>query len=223
MPSSPLAQGAPRAVWAIALAFIAVEGLLALSDMGILARGMRGWAYDNFAFHAVFFRAIESGQSLPFKLYATFLTHAFLHGGFLHLGMNTAIFLALGAHLGRAIGGSATILLFLGCVIGGALGFGLLTVQAQQFIPMVGASGGIFGMLGAIKRWEWRFLRAHNLPKRRFWTTVLVFAGVNIVLSFGSGAAGGGIAWEAHLGGFVVGWIAGGFVQPRNGQWLGPI
>jgi membrane associated rhomboid family serine protease len=205
VPSSSFSQGAPRAVWFLALVFAAVEGLLALSDMGFLPRGLRGWAYDRFAFHAVFFHAMESGQQLPLSIYATFLSHAFLHGGFLHLAMNTAIFLALGAHLGRAVGGMATILLFMGCAIGGAIGFGLLTVQAQQFIPMVGASGGIFGMLGTIKRWEWRFLRLHGLPKSRFWTTILVFAGVNIVLSFGSGAAGGGIAWEAHLGGFVVG------------------
>jgi membrane associated rhomboid family serine protease len=88
---------------------------------------------------------------------------------------------------------------------------------------MVGASGGIFGMLGTMKRWEWRFLREHGLPKRRFWTTVIVFALINVVLSFGSGIAGGGIAWEAHLGGFVVGWLAGGFVTPRNGAWVGPI
>jgi membrane associated rhomboid family serine protease len=218
-----LNRNVPDSVWVLAAAFVLIEAVLALSDNGVIVRGLRGWAYDRFAFHAILFHAIETGQQLPWTLYITFLTHAFLHGGFLHLAMNTAIFLALGAHLGRAVGGPATVLLFLGSVLGGAVAFGLLTVQDQQFIPMVGASGGIFGMLGAMKRWEWRFISRNNLPKRRFWTTVLVFAGINVILSLGSGVAGGGIAWEAHLGGFVAGWLAAGFLNPRHGSWVGPI
>jgi membrane associated rhomboid family serine protease len=216
-------RNVPSGIWVLAFAFIAIEALLQLSDIGLLTRGLRGWAYDHFAFHAVLFHAIESGQQIPWTLYLTFVTHALLHGGLLHLAMNTAIFLALGAHLGRAVGGPATVLLFLGSVLGGAFAFGLLTVQDQQFIPMVGASGGIFGMLGAMKRWEWRFISRNNLPKRRFWTTVLVFAAINVILSLGSGVAGGGIAWEAHLGGFVAGWLAAGFLNPRHGAWVGPI
>lgn len=222
-PDCALRRGAPRGVWAFAIAFIAIEAVLYASDIGLLPGGLRLWAYDRFGFHAILFHAIESGQNLPWFLYISFVSHAFLHGGFLHLAMNTAIFLALGAHLGRAVGGVTTLGLFLGCAVGGAVAFGLLTTQAQQFVPMVGASGGIFGMLGAMKRWEWRFISRNNLPKRRFWTTVLVFAGINVVLSVGTGFGGGGVAWEAHLGGFVLGWFAAGFLTPRDGAWIGPV
>lgn len=216
-------RGAPGAVWILAALFIAIELLLFASDSGLVRRGLRGWAYDHFGFFAVVFKAIQSGQSLPPGAYLTFLTHAFLHGGFLHLLMNSAIFLALGAHLGRAVGATATLLLFFGSVVAGAIGFGLLTSQAQQFIPMVGASGGIFGMLGAMKRWEWQHIRRHDLPQRRFWTTVVVFVGINVALSLGASFGGGGVAWEAHLGGFVAGWLAAAALTPRPGTSVGPI
>lgn len=216
-------RGAPPAIWAFAIVFVLIELLLFASDEGLLPRGLRRWAYENFAFYAIFFKAAQSGQAVPLWHFSSFVTHAFLHGGFLHLLMNTAIFLALGAHLSRAVGVGATVLLFLGTAVGGALVFGLLTSADQQFVPMVGASGGIFGMLGAMKRWEWRHISRLGLPKRRFWTTVLAFAAINLVLSVGTGVSGGGVAWEAHLGGFVAGWLAGGFLTPRPGMAVGPV
>lgn len=216
-------RGAPPLVWALAGIFVAIELLLYASDTGLIGQGLRRFAYDRFAFFAIVFRALASGQALPLDSYLRFVSHAFLHGGFLHLFMNTAIFLALGAHLGRAVGQGATLLLFLGSAVAGAVGFGLLTSEAQQFVPMVGASGGIFGMLGAMKRWEWRHINRFELPKRRFWTTVIVFVAINVVLSLGAGMGGGGVAWEAHLGGFVAGWLAAGALTPRPGTAIGPI
>lgn len=216
-------RGAPPVVWALAVAFLAIEVTLYLSDIGILPRGMRGWAYRHFAFYAIVVRAAESGQQIPASYYWTFVTHAFLHGGFLHVVMNSAIFLALGAHLGRAVGSAVTVLIFLGSAVAGALGFALLTSESQQFVPMVGASGGIFGMLGAMKCWEWRHVSRLGLPKRRFWSTIIAFVAINVLLSVFSGLAGGGVAWEAHLGGFVAGWIAATVLTPRPGTWVGPI
>lgn len=216
-------RGAPPVIWAFGLLFVAIEVTLFLSDTGVLPRGLRGWAYQHFAFYAVVFRAAESGQNIPLTYYWTFVSHAFLHGGFLHVLMNTAIFLALGAHLGRAVGAATTLMIFFGSVIGGALGFGMMTSESQQFVPMVGASGGIFGMLGAMKCWEWRHVSRLGLPKRRFWTTIIVFVVINVLLSVSSGLAGGGVAWEAHLGGFIAGWLAGLVLTPRPGTWVGPI
>jgi membrane associated rhomboid family serine protease len=216
-------RGAPPLVWLLAGLFVGVELLLYASDTGLIARGWRSVAYDRFAFFAIVIRAIASGQSLPLESYFRFVSHAFLHGGFLHLLMNTAIFLALGAHLARAVGQGATLLLFFASVVAGAVGFGLLTSEAQQFIPMVGASGGIFGMLGAMKRWEWQHINRHSLPKRRFWTTVIVFVAINLVLSLSAGMTGGGVAWEAHLGGFIAGWLVAGALTPRPGTSVGPI
>lgn len=215
--------GAPPVVWAMAAAFVSIEALLTASDLGLAPRGLRFAAYQVFAFFDLRFEAALSGQALQGQLLWSLLTHAFLHGGLLHLAMNTAVFVALGAHLCRAVGERAMLALFAITAASGAVAFGLLADTGLQFVPMVGASGALFGFLGAMKRWEWRYVVDYELPRRRFYSTVAALVVVNVVLSAGLGGDGGGVAWEAHLGGFLAGWLAGGVVSPRRGYWIGPI
>jgi rhomboid protease GluP len=214
--------GAPPIIWGMAGFMVLVELVLAASDAGYLPPGLRYRAYQAFAFHDVLFEAARSGQQVPLGFYASFFTHAFLHGGFAHLLMNTVVFLALGAHLCRAVGERATVLLFLGTAAGGALLFGLVADTGLSFVPMVGCSGALFGFLGAMKRWEWRYVTAHDLPKRRFWSTILALVLINVILSLGA-LSGASVAWEAHLGGFISGWLAAGAMTPRRGTAIGPI
>jgi len=216
-------SGAPALVWAMAGAFVAVEAALSASDAGLLPSGLRVAAYRQFAFFDLYFDAMLAGHAVPAQLWWSFVTHAFLHGGLLHLAMNTAVFLALGAHLVRAVGEAAMLALFFGTAVAGALFFGLLADTGTSFVPMVGASGALFGFLGAMKRWEWRYLAAHDLPKRRFWSTVLALTAVNVALSLGFVGGGGGVAWQAHLGGFLAGWLAAPLMTPRRGMQIGPI
>lgn len=217
-----MVKGAPPLVWAMAAAFVALEATLTLGDFGVLPRGLRWSVYRHVAFYDIYFEAARSGQNVPLSFYWSFVTHAFFHGGFLHLAMNTAVFMALGAHFCRAVGEGAMLALFFGTAAFGALFFGLIADTGLEFVPMVGASGALFGFLGAMKRWEWRYVTAHALPRRRFWSTIIALAAVNVLLSVGLGD-GGGVAWEAHLGGFVGGWFAAGLMTPRRGYAIGPI
>lgn len=211
--------GAPAAIWTLAGVFVVIE--LALQ---LLGDGFRfNAAYRLFAFYDWRLEAALGGQTPTPALFWSFLTHAFLHGGLAHLGMNTVVFLALGAHMSRAVGATATLALFFGTAAAGALAFGLIVGEELRYVPMVGASGGLFGFLGAMKRWEWRYVSENALPKRRFWSTVLALVAINVLLSIGLGLEGGGVAWEAHLGGFVAGWLAGGAMTPRRGAAIGPI
>jgi membrane associated rhomboid family serine protease len=216
-------QGAPAIIWIMAAIFGGVEAALTASDIGLAPAGLRQTFYAFLAFYDLWFESWRGGHGAPPSLWWSFVTHAFLHGGPMHMAMNTAVFVALGAHLCRAVGELATLLLFFGCAIAGALAFGLIADTGMQFVPMVGASGAIFGFLGAMKRWEWRYVTAYDLPKRRFWGTVLALAAVNVLLGVGFAGMGGGIAWEAHLGGFVAGWLAAGALTPRRGMAIGPI
>ncbi|SDZ89624.1 rhomboid family intramembrane serine protease [Rubrimonas cliftonensis] len=213
--------GAPPIVWAMAAVFVVLETTLTLSDIGVLPRGLRWTVYRYVAFYDIYFEAWRSGQNVPLAFYWSFVSHAFFHGGMLHLAMNTGVFLALGTHLCRAVGERAMLALFLGAAVVGALFFGLVADTGLEFVPMVGASGGLFGFLGAMKRWEWRHVVAHALPRRRFWSTILALTAVNVLLSVS--LTGGGVAWEAHLGGFIGGWLAGGLLTPRRGFAIGPI
>lgn len=216
--------GAPPIVWTMAALFVGIEAVLAASDLGLAPPGLRFEAYRRFAFFDLWFEAFRSGQNVPLGFYLSFFTHAFLHGGFLHLAMNTAVFLALGAHMCRAVGTGGMLAVFFASAAAGALAFGLIADTGLAFVPMVGCSGALFGFLGAMKRWEWRHVSAHDLPKRRFWSTIGGIAFVNVLLSVSFGATGGGgVAWEAHLGGFAAGWFGAGLLSPRRGTAIGPI
>ena len=92
--------------------------------------------------------------------------------------------------------------------MGGAAGYALLS---DSFSPMVGASGALFGLAGAILAWDYvdRFALQDRLwPVAR---AVALLIALNVALYF---AMGGMLAWEAHLGGFVAGWIAALLIDP---------
>lgn len=213
--------GAPATVWAMAAVFLGLEALFQASDIGLLAQGWRWAAYRHFAFFDLWFEAWRTGQPAPAAFYWSFITHAFLHGGLLHVGMNTVVFLALGAHMTRAVGTGWMLAVFAATAVTGALFFGLIADTGPNFVPMVGASGAIFGFLGAMKRWEWAYVWENRLPQTRFWRTMAALFVVNLILS--AGVVEGGVAWEAHLGGFCAGWAIATFLRPRRGTAIGPI
>lgn len=192
----------PPVVWGLALIFIFFEALFQLSDGGILQQDMRWQVYRHLAFFDLYFEGVLEGVPVPFQFWTSFLTHSLLHGGLLHLCMNTAIFLSLGSMLAKGLGTRRFLALYAVSAIGGALLFALI---ADAGGPLVGASGVLFGFIGALKRWEWRWIAATGASPRRFWGTILGLAAINLVLSLMF--QGVEIAWEAHLGGFIAGWL----------------
>ena len=73
-------------------------------------------------------------------------------------------------------------------------------------IPMVGASGALFGLAGAVMALSWQYLRARGESLRPVIRSLVWLAVLNVVLWW---AMSGMLAWETHLGGFVVGWVMG--------------
>jgi membrane associated rhomboid family serine protease len=130
----------------------------------------------------------------------------FMHGGWMHLGGNMLYLWIFGNNVEDAMGHFRFLMFYLLCGVAAAFGHGILDTQSQ--IPMIGASGALAGVLGAY------FLL---YPKARvlvwfFWVfifyvpavVVLGFWFITQVINFGSGA-GGGIAWVAHIAGFIAG------------------
>lgn len=194
----------PPIVWIMALIFVGFEMAFQAADAGVLpVPDLRWEVYKKLAFFDIYWEAWREGIPVPIEMWTSFLTHAFLHGGLLHLLMNGAIFLGLGGMIANNIGTRNFLILFVVTAIGGALAFALIA-DAQG--PLVGASGAIFGFFGALKRWEWRFLSMTGQPKNRFWGTIIGLTALNVMLALfypGEGA----VAWEAHLGGFVAGFL----------------
>lgn len=154
-------------------------------------------AIYNFGFIPAHF---TSGQFSLFSLHTPF-THMLIHGGGMHLGFNAVMMVALGTFFERAYGTKPMIIFFTLCGLAGALTFLLFAPGSDT--PMVGASGGISGLFAAIlmmMQSEGRFGRLGGSP----WKVILIWLGIMLLMGFLSGAH---VAWQAHIGGFIVGAI----------------
>ena len=127
------------------------------------------------------------------------LTSAFLHGGFLHLGFNLIMLLQIGPMLERSLGSLRFVVLYVVSAVGGNIGVCLVNDVWQ---PVVGGSGALFGMMGA--------LVAMNMRSGRHLFSFLDFEGPRRLL--GLIAVNLVIGWllpfvsnTSHVGGLVSG------------------
>ncbi|MEL6679065.1 MAG: rhomboid family intramembrane serine protease [Pseudomonadota bacterium] len=141
----------------------------------------------------------------PLQPFVVFFSHAFLHGGLVHLAMNATVLLAVGSVVVTVTGQRSAVILFLLCAVAGGALFAVL--NAGQTLYLVGASGGVFGYLAAWKRWELQVLKHRKLPVDKVRTFLLALLAVNVALMF----VYPNVSWEAHLGGFAAGWL----IAPR--------
>lgn len=146
-------------------------------------------------------------------------THMFLHGGFVHLLMNMAMLLAFGTPIERRMTTLSFAFLYILCGLGGALLWAIFHPSA--IVPLLGASGAISGMVGAVGRISLTGGLGNGMPFRNR-STALVFVILWLIFNFLFGIIGlglfgqeGQIAWEAHLGGFIVGFALVGFFIKR--------
>lgn len=161
--------------------------------------------------------------------YTSFLTHAFVHGDWMHLALNAAWLIAFGGVVANRVGSLRFVLLFGFCAIIGAATF--LAFNPALMAPMVGASGAISGLMGATMRFLFTAIDGHGLAALRedprsaplmplataltdrrviVVTAVFLFANILAVLGVGSVSLSG-IAWEAHIGGYFAGLLCFGF------------
>jgi membrane associated rhomboid family serine protease len=149
----------------------------------------------------------------------TLVSHVFLHGGIIHLGMNALVYLQASPLVARRLGAARFLLLFFFSAVGGALTFVLINPASDR--PMVGASGAICGVFAAyFLAWAPDPRDAFKYPQVR--QAAISFLLINVVLAGVLAAMNVlPIAWEAHLGGFVAGAIAFFVIAPRRqaGPW----
>jgi membrane associated rhomboid family serine protease len=123
------------------------------------------------------------------------VTGGFLHAGILHIGMNMLVLWLLGTQLERAIGPLRFACLYLTSLLAGSLGVLLIDPTA----PTVGASGAVFGLMGA----AFIFQRSRGIDPWRSGLGGLII--LNLLLTF----ALPGISKGGHLGGLIGGAVAG--------------
>jgi len=147
------------------------------------------------------------------NLYSLFTT-MFLHGGWLHILSNMLFLWVFGRNLEDRIGSRNFVLLYIAC----GLAASIIHVIANPYsrIPTIGASGAIAGIMGAylikfpktdIDALFWLiFVWRMSIPAPYFliyWFGIQFFSGVGSIGEVDY--TGGGVAWFAHIGGFLAG------------------
>lgn len=151
-------------------------------------------------------------EPTPIPVYFTLLTSMFMHGGFAHIGGNMLYLWIFGDNLEQAMGHMRYLAFYLICGIIAGLShvFATALMGANLYIPCLGASGAISGVMGGY---------IMLFPHRR--VTVLMFRqlmDVPAYVALGSwilfqlidslgylGSSSDGVAYAAHIGGFIAG------------------
>lgn len=198
----------------VTVSLILVNVLVFLFELSL------GTRLDSFLFQfgivpiKVIYSADIPGSNLA-NTYFPFLSYMFLHGGFVHLIGNMWFLWIFGDNIEDRLGRIPFILFYFICGIGSAIVH--VYFNSQSGVPCVGASGAIAGVLGAymvtFPRARvlvvlplfiiWQIIELPAIFVLGFWFLIQFFTGAATI----SSAHGGGVAWWAHIGGFVLGII----------------
>jgi rhomboid protease GluP len=188
----------PPVLWVILLLCLLPELVLQGADFGLWGTAQwRGLAYAWGGFWPGLLHDWRPNYRL--QPWAMFLTYGFLHAGSVHVLVNMISLVSLGRVAIDRVGQGGFLLLYAGAMLGGGLGFGLL---ANATTPMVGASGALFGLAGALIAWAVSDRRRAALTLWPVLRAVVWLVALNVILWL---ATGGMLAWQTHLGGFLAG------------------
>jgi rhomboid family protein len=161
---------------------------------------------DKWAFVPSRFLANPSAQ------FPTLFTSMFMHGGWLHLGGNMLYLWIFGDNVEDRLGHGIFLIFYLLC--GLAATFAQMMVSTGSHVPNLGASGAIAGVLGSyilmFPQGRVRVLQGQQVVQMPalivigFWIVLQLFSGIG---SISPTADTGGVAYMAHVGGFVAGCI----------------
>jgi membrane associated rhomboid family serine protease len=215
----------------VTIALIAVCTLAFLWQLSHGGRGAQAVIYSLGLIPSVLFginQLPEELASVPPTL--TIFTSMFLHGGWLHLIGNMLYLWIFGDNVEDAMGHGRFVLFYILCGVAAALAQAI--PDPSSTVPMVGASGAISGVLGA-----YLLLYPHarvlvGIPLGFYLHMTRLPAGLVLLLWFGlqflsnvlsPPSAGGGVAFRAHIGGFVAGMVLVAMFKRRGFRLVNPI
>ena len=204
-------DGQARGTRFVTMALIAVNVLAFFLE---LSQGSEGALQSFITSWGVVPREYSVGQDLPptipLPFWSTLVTSMFLHGGWMHLGGNMLYLWIFGDNLERVMGAAKYAAFYLVC--GLAAGFAHILFAAGSTVPTVGASGAISGVLGGyllmFPQNRVRVLTRGGVASVPAIVVLGLWIVIQLVSQLGSIAEtsqGGGVAYMAHIGGFVAG------------------
>jgi len=227
----PLRDDNPTQIWPVmTVSLITINVLVFLYQLTLGPQEGQLFIYQFGAIPA----AVLGNDSLPSDMIAipatmSVLTSMFLHGGFMHLIGNMLYLWIFGNNVEDAMGHIRFLLFYL--LTGVAASMTHFMMDVDSTIPTIGASGAISGILGAYILLYPRaqvyvlvfiiiFVRMMYVPAGMvlgFYFVLQIFQGVSTL-----GQEGGGVAWFAHIGGFIAGLILVGVFKKRNFHFFNP-
>jgi len=139
----------------------------------------------------------------------TLLKSLFMHGSWLHLLGNMLFLWIFGNNIEDRLGRTRFVAFYLLCGVGASLAH--VAFNLNSLVPVIGASGAVSGVMGAYLA-LYPAARVRTLFFFLFFVTTMdvpaaVFLGVWFLFQFLSAGGGSGIAWLAHVGGFILGFL----------------
>jgi membrane associated rhomboid family serine protease len=156
-------------------------------------------------------------QPTPIPVYGTLITSMFMHGGWLHLISNMLYLWIFGDNLENRLGHSRYLVFYLLCGLIASLSHVFATAAwspENMLIPSLGASGAISGVMGGylllfpkqqVKVFMGRgIMQVPAFVALGLWIVLQVISSLGMLGGEGT-AGGGGVAYMAHIGGFIAG------------------
>jgi len=185
-------QTTARRGYEATLALIAINAIVFLTE-GSTAFTLTGDV--NFNTSSVAFHGLLYGPFIEFNhQYYRLLTSGFIHLDFLHIGLNMYVLYWVGRLLEPAIGRVRFVTIYFTGLLAGSLGVLILSPTN----PTAGASGAIFGLMGAA------FMEAHRRGAEQVRNQLVMLIVVNLALTVGIA----GVSVGAHIGGLIGGGLA---------------
>jgi len=177
---------------------------------------------DDYVTNAKVFRDAVTGQRFvmpglqptPIPVYLTLITSMFMHGGLAHLGGNLLFLWVFGDNIEDEMGHTNYFFFYLLCGVLASLAhvFTSAYFGQSELIPSLGASGAISGVLGAYMLQHptrsvhvWIFFFIVAVPAFLAVGIWFVFQLINGMGMLGGEESAGGVAYAAHIGGFIAG------------------
>lgn len=190
----------PAVTQGLVLAMVGIHALLFLlcDDATILD------VFYTYGFVPAHYSAGPAERPAGLALLLPPLSYMFLHGGWTHLFVNAASLAAFGAGVERWMGRTRFLALF---ILSG------LAAAAVQFfsmpdsaVPVVGASGAVSGLFAAVMILL-RDTTGLNTGRWGLWPLLGLWVALTVVTGLIGGPDGSAVAWQAHIGGFISGFV----------------
>ena len=204
-------EGTAQGARIVTIALIALNVLAFFLELG---QGSEGALQSFITAWGVVPREYSVGHDIPpmipLPYWSTLITSMFLHGGWMHLGGNMLYLWIFGDNLERVMGAAKYAVFYIVCGI--AAGLAHILFAGGSAVPSVGASGAISGVLGGyllmFPQNRVKVLTRGGVASVPAIVVLGLWIVIQLVSQLGSIAEtsqGGGIAYMAHIGGFVAG------------------